>query len=525
MRFHDLLRIERLGLSVVHAGPDALDRAVTGAYITDLPDPSRFLSIGDVVLTSGVWLDEPRDADAFVSALVQQRVAALIVGLVHLGHIPDEILAACRREGLTLATISDKVSFKEVAEAVTMAQLGASDGLAAKGLRFNSRLAELVAGGASADAILRDFHTEFAINSWLMDDLGTLVGVAGTSPSSTDVGRIWNVLLTHDPAHGAAVVAPDGTTPGAPLSDGHTAWSIVGSNRSVVGYFVCEGNQRRLVRDTPIIVDGVIGALRVDLEFSARWREQSHSHVSELVRVLAGDSVSPGEISARMRLEGLDPQAPTRVVIAEVRDPRFPVGTVLEMCFRLFSRDGTRAIGCVVDDRACLLLNGEGAEDFDGNVAEIAVEDCLPRLGGRQLRIGVSDARIGVAQLSAAFASAGQRLDDLQRNDPVAVAASSELSTYRAVLSQLSERARTSFAHDVLRPVSEYDAKHGADLVSTLRVFLANNGAWQESARQLHLHTNTLRYRVARIEELTGRSLSGIDDRVDFFLALQITDA
>ena len=94
MKLEEMLRQERLGLSVVVAAPDALHRDVTGAYITDLPDPSRFLSVGDMVLTSGMWHNRPDAADTFVAALARQRVAALIVGLVHLGHLSDDIIDA-----------------------------------------------------------------------------------------------------------------------------------------------------------------------------------------------------------------------------------------------------------------------------------------------------------------------------------------------------------------------------------------------------------------------------------------------
>ena len=53
---------------------------------------------------------------------------------------------------------------------------------------------------------------------------------------------------------------------------------------------------------------------------------------------------------------------------------------------------------------------------------------------------------------------------------------------------------------------------------------LDGGGAWQETARQLHLHTNTLRYRIARIEELTNRDMSTMSDRVDLFLAMTCLD-
>ena len=39
----------------------------------------------------------------------------------------------------------------------------------------------------------------------------------------------------------------------------------------------------------------------------------------------------------------------------------------------------------------------------------------------------------------------------------------------------------------------------------------------------IRLHVNTLRYRIGRIEELTGRDLSKLEDRVDFYLALELS--
>ncbi len=38
----------------------------------------------------------------------------------------------------------------------------------------------------------------------------------------------------------------------------------------------------------------------------------------------------------------------------------------------------------------------------------------------------------------------------------------------------------------------------------------------------MYVHVNTVRYRIRRVEELTGRDLSCLDDQVDFFLALRI---
>lgn len=72
-----------------------------------------------------------------------------------------------------------------------------------------------------------------------------------------------------------------------------------------------------------------------------------------------------------------------------------------------------------------------------------------------------------------------------------------------------------------MEPLIAYDARNGTELVETLRTFLAADGSWQRAAENLSLHVNSLRYRIARVEQLTGRRMSAIEDRVDFFLALQ----
>jgi DNA-binding PucR family transcriptional regulator len=57
--------------------------------------------------------------------------------------------------------------------------------------------------------------------------------------------------------------------------------------------------------------------------------------------------------------------------------------------------------------------------------------------------------------------------------------------------------------------------------VRTLELFLGSGCQWQATADALHVHVNTLRHRLQRVERLTGRDLSSMEDRVDFFIALR----
>lgn len=516
MKFGDLVSAD-LGISILVPGDNALERQVTGCYITDLPDPSRFLSVGDVVLTSGLWVARPGGSETFIGALARQRVAAVIIGLIEIGSVPDEVIALCRENKLTLATIPENVSFKTLSETIAKGQPGSTTGLLGRGIRFNRQLTDVLSRGGGAGSALQLFRDEFSIDSWVVDNVGSVVASVGSAPDRRQVAKVWNTVMAESDAN--VLLVPDEAE--RPFS----AWPITVADNRAAGHLVCWGNHRTFSPEVLIVIDALLSALRVELDLSGRWRDSHHSHVSELVQVLIDDSVSPGEISARMRLEGLDPQLPTSIVIAEVDDAGFPPAAVLEMAYRMFSSRTSHVIGCVIDGRAVLLVSGsdEEGESHADAVLRLA-EDYLPFLDGRQLRMGMSDPIVGVSSLSSGIAVARARLDQLSGPGSVLLSSVSSVSSHRELLAMLGDRTRATFAQDVLSPLTAYDSKNGSDLVGTLRAFLDNGGAWTESARQLHLHSNTLRYRIGRIEDLTKRDLSTMADRVDLYLALASLD-
>lgn len=71
---------------------------------------------------------------------------------------------------------------------------------------------------------------------------------------------------------------------------------------------------------------------------------------------------------------------------------------------------------------------------------------------------------------------------------------------------------------ELIARVEAYDRDHTSDLIRTLRVFFAVNANASEAADRLYLHRNSLPYRLARVQELTGLDLK--DHRAR--LALQL---
>ena len=102
------------------------------------------------------------------------------------------------------------------------------------------------------------------------------------------------------------------------------------------------------------------------------------------------------------------------------------------------------------------------------------------------------------------------------------VVTSDEVASHELLLATVPASVLRSFRERLLGPLLAYDDQHRAELLPTLREFLACSGSWNACAARMYVHVNTVRYRIRRIEELTGRDLSRLDDQVDFFLALRI---
>ncbi len=109
----------------------------------------------------------------------------------------------------------------------------------------------------------------------------------------------------------------------------------------------------------------------------------------------------------------------------------------------------------------------------------------------------------------------------LRDGDAPEVASHEDLGAFQLLLSLQDDDALVSYCSSVLGPIEEGEGEYGGELVRSLDVFIENNGHWEKAANALYCHRHTLRYRIRRIEQLTGRDCSSARDRIEFWLALR----
>jgi purine catabolism regulator len=101
------------------------------------------------------------------------------------------------------------------------------------------------------------------------------------------------------------------------------------------------------------------------------------------------------------------------------------------------------------------------------------------------------------------------------------VATYKDLGSFQLLLSLQDDEALRLFCDSILGPIEASEGHYGGELMRSLEAFIEENGQWERAAKRLYCHRHTLRYRIRRVEELTGRNLGSARDRIEFWLALR----
>ncbi|MFP8904438.1 PucR family transcriptional regulator [Streptomyces atacamensis] len=586
MRLRALLDSPSLGLRLL-SGEEGLDRPVRGVMTTDLRDPSRYLSGGELVLTGLAWRRGPEDSEPFVRILAAAGVAALAAGEAELGPVPADLVAACARHRMPLFSVDEKVAFATVTEHVVRQVSGERAGDLAAVVERHRRLMSPGPAGGGPDVVLDLLGSDLDLRAWVLSPTGRPVAGAGADRLPASV----RTLLAGE--HLAAVRAG---RPGPHRAvAGETVYSLFpvggppagteGTDRreavlsALSGWLLAvEADADEWPAERLDLLHGVTRLVWAERERRDAARSVGRRLAREVLELLRAGAPS-AEVAARLRVTAaaLLPGAGTaplwQVVVARLDwegGPGLPederaraAGALLEEA--LAGPDGGRdtADGVAVvpaggeavalvplsaapgqetaeektGEKAGEKAAGEEAAGppagAEGAFAAAALLDCLRAplergldgLGGPggRLTLGVSAAVHSPEGLRGALEEARHaRRVAAARPGRVCAAGHEELASHVLLLPFVPDDVRRAFTARLLDPLYEYDRRHRAELVPTLEAFLASDGSWTRCAAHLHLHVNTLRYRVGRIERLTGRDLSRLEDKVDFFLALRM---
>jgi hypothetical protein len=504
----DLLDTAHLELRLRYEAPGGLQRPVGRAMTTDLLEPGDYLAGSELVLTELAWRRSPDDSETFVRSIAERGVCTLVTGTALFGPTPDDLVEACRRHDVTLIEVPPGVAFVDVTDHLATVDAAESGSRLSAGLVRQRELLGSMAAGRSLPEIVARVAREIGHDCRVLTPAGRFVVAGDHELDRIAVDRVVHEFLSADLL--PAVVRNDDAT--------HSVYAVgSGLGRRPTGWMlVVEGDHREWPREH---VDAV-----GDLSAIVALDRTRHDERLRAVRPVAADVLAlvetgapTPEVASRLRQAGADPDAPLVALAADLGS---------------MGRDDAASL---VEDVALTIGTPVVAADRHGQV--VALLPDTPDLAGRvrvaaarladglsrddRLAIGLSGAT-GLTALSGALDEARFAVRAARAGGGrVSVVGSEEVTSHVLLLAAVPDDVRRAYALRVLGTLVEHDERSGTDLLDTLRTFLDCSGSWTRTADVLHLHVNTVRYRIERVQELIGRDLSRFDDRVDVYLALE----
>jgi len=257
--------------------------------------------------------------------------------------------------------------------------------------------------------------------------------------------------------------------------------------------------------------------------------------VDDLLNGTFGDA---SNVQRRARYLHYDLSVPHLLLVIDVdhfgrviKESHYPERRVIALKHQLFQvvtgavrRKNPRHLATAHSDSVIVLVPQPAGADADGE--ELA----------KRIRQAVADSDLGITvsvavgrlcvkpeDFKPAFVEAQRALDLMVRfGKKEQVVNYDRLGVYR-LLAQIDDRTGLeAFAGRMLEPLVAYDKTRGTPLLKTLEVYLQRHGNLRQSARDLHIHLNTLHYRLQRIASLIGADLKDADVRLDLLLALRV---
>ena len=97
-----------------------------------------------------------------------------------------------------------------------------------------------------------------------------------------------------------------------------------------------------------------------------------------------------------------------------------------------------------------------------------------------------------------------------------------EIGFYRMLMSYENTAPMQQFANEVLSPVIQYEKKAHTQLMETMWAYFECDCNLQRTADKLFSHKNTVKYRLQRVEQITGKSFTNRYQSQELYNALMI---
>jgi sugar diacid utilization regulator len=408
-----------------------------------------------------------------------------------------------RRNTAELRSLNDRL--KELNEQLTTAVSGLE-----RRRRAYERITAVAASGAGEAGICSTLHDLTGLPVAVEDNFGNLMewcGPGRPTPYPRTSPRRRSELLT------AA------RRSGRPIRQRDRLIALAQPRNEVLGVLVLIDPDHRAEEHDLFALEHASVVLATELAHRRAMAETELRLRGDLVHDLL---TGTDDESARFRSSALghDLSPPHRVLIIQ-----WPGATSSEVVARTVERVAATMLenGVLLSQRRGAVVVLTPSPGWDGMRRwQEMYRSMRTRLQNEDGAIGVGGAADVPSKLPISYSEATRALRIRQQSmEPNGITVFDNLGIYRLLATGDGEHDRElrEFVREWLGALVDYDAANRSDLVTTLWQYYECGGNYDVTARALTIHRSTLRYRLRRIRELTGRELSDVETRLNLHVA------
>jgi purine catabolism regulator len=526
-------------------GEPATDVPVRWVHISELKDPTPWLSGGELLLTTGMQLNTPARQREFVHRLADHDLAGLGFG-TGFGHrdVPEPLVEAAAAREFPVFEVPYELPFIAVTEAAFTQLVNEQYAVLRRALAAHERLEKVVLSQRGLDA--------------LAGTLATLIGAAVLvfdARGEPLAQRAFRRTLEPEPIAALQGELSQRRRDGRPflpshadLADRSLALPVAADGIAATGtgeripeaWLVAIKDGGPLTDFDRLTLHQAVTIVALELLRGRVAGDTERRLAGDVLAAIVGGELAGPELHRRLEPFGLGERM-AAIVVRRDRE-RGSAESLEDALAQALRGEAAGRLVASTGELTCALVPADGEDELFALAARVAGR--LPAEDGLRLGVGrpmaATDARrsfhearcaveaLALAGLGAENSPATAGNGNGHGRDGATTGASSphvatykDLGSFQLLLSLQEDEALRLFCDSILGPIEAGEGHYGGELMRSLEAFIEENGQWERAAKRLYCHRHTLRYRIRRVEELTGRDLGSARDRIEFWLALR----
>lgn len=526
------------------AGSGGLNRQISYVDIMEVPDPDKYLRNGLLLISSWYAIRDDEEAQCrLVNAAADADAAGFALKVErYLGRVSERVIAVADQRQLPIIEIAGNVPYIEITHPLLTKILSDQTFKLEYYLKVHKLFRRVALEGGDYTDIAKTLYSLIHNPVIMADDKGKLLAWfsegelerASLQAGMTILDNKDIVYLSYVNQYAYRQLEGDlGEYLVFPIrieADTYGYWLIGEVNRpcTELDYLAIEN------ASTIAALETTKRAAMTEIENYFR-----HDFVDELIR---GVLMSEDNAYARAAVLGWEFVPPAAVIVADIdgfstvvenkKDEEYAKKVKLRMLAVIQAVIGACTRSFIVTSRSdsCIAVVNLPYNQRHKNPTKWLL-NLLTKIQ-TELKSNLDDISISVSASQPIWRLADVRTGYLEAfellkisrlvSGPGQIATKDGLDTYRLFYHCGSEEAMQAFCKELLAPLIKADTESCTDLIHTLRLYIENGASIKKTAQSLFIHENTLRYRLKKIESITGLDLRNPSHRFKLALALHI---